>query len=130
MHSNNFSKILGLLIIAAYLIFSIILGLVQYKELGNLSSSFIAIQVFVLFISVILYFSTQKSSKYPALYSFISLVEGGIAIMTIFLAVFFILTHDIIAAGLGSTFKAILLGVIVLFAFVIVFKYLTKGRLG
>lgn len=129
MHRIKFSEILGLLIIAAYLIFSIVLGLGQYKELGELSNGFIVIQAIVLLVSVFLYFITQKSSEYPALYNFISTAAGGIAIMTVLLAVVFILIGDVIASEAGSTFKGILLGVIVLFAIVMVLKYLTKRLL-
>ena len=119
--------ILTLLAIAGYLIISLIIGINQYINIGELPKSYIITQWVVLIISVIITFSFQNPYSQTA--AVLSTLGGGIAMMVIIQAVLFFIFGRFITAGL-STGKIILLIILGLVVVKLIHWLLTRNLTG
>ncbi len=116
-HFLTLSSILG------YLIGSIVVGYNQFKNHGELSTTFLATQWIVLGISTILTLSLQKSVS--VLGETLATLGGGIALMIIIQAVIFYVLGGLINSNM-NTARIVVFLVLALIIVRLVFKYLTK----
>lgn len=112
----------AVLVIISYFIVSIIFGISDYKEFGQLTATYLVTQVVMFILGVIINIKYSKK-KY-----FISAIGGGIALMVILQAVLFWLIGDAISSEM-STGKIILVSIIGLVGVRIAFNYFTKDSI-
>lgn len=115
--------ILLLTLIFGYLIASLYIGINEYRNLGELSSTYITVQWIVFVISAFCTLKFQNSRT--ILGESIATLGGGFAMMIVIQAIIFFLLGDVIASSLSpmKIFVIVVLGIIVAR---FVFKYLTQ----
>jgi len=116
--------ILLLILIFGYLIASLYIGINEYRNLGELSSTYITVQWIVFVISAILTIKLQTSQT--ILGDSIATLGGGIAMMIVIQAVIFFLLGDVIASSL-SPFKIFIIIALGIIISRLAFKYLTRN---
>lgn len=111
-------------LIFGYLIISILIGIYQYRIMGELSGTYLTTQWVIFIVSAICTLKFQNSPT--VIGDFIATISGGFAMMIIIQAVIFFILGDIIASKLSIT-KIILLIIFGALIARFIYKYLVRN---
>ena len=112
-----------MLIVVGYLVCSIILGIGEYREFGELSSTYIITQWVVLGLSIFLNLKFQNART--ILGEILAILGGGIALMVILQAILFFVIGDAIGSKMSTT-KIVILTIVGILVVYFAFKHFTK----